>query len=450
MTRITCWLAVLVLLGGGVAVGQEPVLSGLLRLDRRVSVGGDSVVVADFYNRFEPRLRVAFESGMYLSVSGDLRFYDFPGTRQAQDLESADRHFPMSATMWEAYVLVPDLFLSGLDVTIGKQRITWGTADKLNPTDQLNAYDFSDLTDFTARIPTWAVRAEYYLGETRIEGVWEPVVHPPLLPQHGAQLFLGPSTIEAPDGSVVPLDSRILPSPRGLGDGTVAIKVARYVAGLDLSFSYFDGYDGLPLPQRMVLTDASSSAQSGGWSAEQVLAFPRRRAIGADFATEKGGVGLWGEAALVFPSEATMTAVTVTGPDSVTSTQVVADGRTYVQSTVGLDYTFGGGWYVNAQWAHGLFFERGARNLHDYLVGRFEKELLRGDLKLALTGTLELAQWRDIVDNAGFGVVPEVTYTPVNDLALIAGAFVLSGRGASLFGAWGNTDQVYVRTEVRY
>jgi len=37
---------------------------------------------------------------------------------------------------------------STLDIRIGRQRIAWGTADKLNPTDNLNPDDLEDIFDF--------------------------------------------------------------------------------------------------------------------------------------------------------------------------------------------------------------------------------------------------------------------------------------------------------------
>ncbi len=92
--------------------------------------------------------------------------------------------------MWEALVRVPNFLVGPLDVTIGKQRIPWGTADGLNPTDRFNAFDLSDLTDFTARVPTWAARLEYYApGDLRLDAVWAPTAHGPLLPTGGGALF---------------------------------------------------------------------------------------------------------------------------------------------------------------------------------------------------------------------------------------------------------------------
>jgi hypothetical protein len=35
-----------------------------------------------------------------------------------------------------------------LELTVGRQRIAWRTADRLNPTDNINAYDLEDIWDF--------------------------------------------------------------------------------------------------------------------------------------------------------------------------------------------------------------------------------------------------------------------------------------------------------------
>ena len=425
-------------------------MGGFLQLDRRFVLSQDSLMIADFYNRFRPELSAAVDASLYFFVSLDMRFYSFPTLRSTSDLEDVEQHFPTELTVWEGYVRLSEFLVEGLDLTIGKQRIQWGTADELNPTDNLNAYDFSDLIAFTARIPTWAARFEYYVADLRLEAVWLPTVHPPLLPPGGAALFLGGKAVAALVSESVDLDTHIEPPSRRLANSGYAVKLSGFAAGFDYSVSYFNGFDGIPVLRRLELSPRQDSSQTGTLTGDMWFTFTRNRTIGADFATEKGGVGIWGEGALVFPAEVPLVTVVLSGPDSTVETSVALEGSPFFQSTVGLDYTFPGGWYANAQWVHGLFFERGANNLHDYLVSSLEKKLLRDELKVVVGGALEVASWSDISGNLGYGVFPEVVYSPVDNLEMAVGAFLVDGRGRSLFGAWNTANQMYLQVKVNF
>jgi hypothetical protein len=433
-------------------MAQAPVIGGSLQLDRRLRLGGDSVRIADFYNRFRPEISSRLDSRLYMFASLDVRFYDFTMAGSTVDLEDVGRNFPTELTVWEAYVNLSGVFVDGLDVTLGKQRIQWGTADKLNPTDLLNAYDFSDLTNFTARVPTWAARLEYYVADLRLEAIWLPTFHPPLLPRGGSQLLLRSRQVATPQGVTVRLDNDYLLFPsRSPGNGSFAAKLAGYAAGFDYSLSYFDGFDGLPIPQRVELTPADTpTAQPGTLVGNVWLAFPRMRTVGADFATEMGGVGLWGEGALVYPEEVPLVTVIYAETDSVVERTTALEDKPFLRSTLGIDYTFPGGLYANVQWAHGLFFERGAGKLHDYFVGRLERAFSSDELKLAVGGVFEVGRWSDVSGNYGWGAFPEITYAPLDNIEMIVGTFLVDGRGESLFGAWSDTDQAYLRLKVSF
>ena len=93
--------------------------------------------------------------------------------------------------MWKAYVSLFGFLFDNLDLKIGKQRISWDTADKLNQTDNLNPKDFSDLNNFAEKIPSWAVKASYDLGDYNLTAVWLLNFEHVLLPRNGTSLFLG-------------------------------------------------------------------------------------------------------------------------------------------------------------------------------------------------------------------------------------------------------------------
>ena len=430
------------------ALGQEARIGGFLEIDRRLGVS-DSVSFADFYGRFRPEFRVALDRGADMVMSLDLRFHDFSRAESPDDLEDPGDHFPSTLAVWEAFVRVPGFLVEPLDVTIGKQRIPWGTADGLNPTDRFNAHDLSDLTDFTARLPTWAARLEYYVaGDWRLDAVWSPTAHGPLMPMGSGALFSPAAALPAPTSVARWTQHFVPPHPR-LANTQYGVRLSGVLGGLDLSASFFDGFDGLPVVDRLTLTPLVEPHSTGMLEAHVWSTLPRVRALGSDFAGEWHGVGLWGEAGLVFPSPML---VTPHMPDSANTPApwVALDDDPYATWSLGGDYTFRRGYYVNLQWAHGLFFERGAGRLHDYLVGRVERGLLRDALGVVLEGALEVGDWVYPSHHLGYGLFPSVEYSPVDNVAFSVGAFLVDGRGTSTFRRWGDADQVYFRVRASF
>ena len=51
----------------------------------------------------------------------------------------------------------------------------------------------------------------------------------------------------------------------------------------------------------------------------------------------------------------------------------------YAKYVLGMDYTFETGLYIQAQYLHGFTTERGANELHDYLIGVIEKKFLNDE-----------------------------------------------------------------------
>ena len=411
---------------------QELRFSGFLQLDKRFNVSGDSIATLDFYNRFRLEMAVGLNEQLYMFSSLDFRFYDLPRASTLAGLENLDQVFPTDLSLWEAYVDIFGFLTPDLDIRAGKQRIAWGTADRLNPTDNLNPDDFSDLVNFTEKIPTWAIKANYYLGDFTLTGVWLPALTPMLLPRSGATLFLS-------DPAAAFQDSLLLPGQE-LKNSMLAFKLSSRLGIWDYSVSYFYGYDDIPILRGV------NVALSPENSTTLELGFPKMQVIGLDFAAELGGIGVWGEGAVFFPEEV----VSQARIGDVVYPTVELDGKPYFKFTVGGDYTFPGGIYVNAQWMHGFFTERGASELHDYFFLQTEKKLFRDKVKLLLAGGGEVADWSRIGETFGYGVFPEIAYLAIDNLELALGTFIVGGKPATLFGAWKETSQTYLRFKVNF
>ena len=417
------------------AVAQALQFGGFLRLDKRFHVGGDSVTIADFYNRFRLEMTLPVGERVSAFTSVDVRFYDLPRIGRLADQEEIDRLFPTEFSLWEAYVEVYGFLFENLDLRIGKQRIAWGTADGLNHTDNLNPNDFSDLVNFTEKIPTWAAQASYYLGELSLTAVWVPSLTPILLPRNSASLFLD-------NENRTFVNRAELPSPQPQ-HGMMAFKLSRPVGNWDVSLSYFDGYDDVPILRKVEVRTGANGLPAG----RLVFGYPQMRVLGFDFATELGGAGFWGEGALFFP-EGVVATLDVDGRTEVFEEQL--SDRPYFKFTLGGDYTFGGGVYVNAQWMRGFFTQRGRDALNDYFVFEVEKRWFREAIRTTLGLAWEVGDWSAPWRRAGYGVFPEISYTGLDNLEMTLGGFLVDGKPNTLFGSWKDADQVYAAVKVSF
>ena len=141
--------------------GWQPDISGFVKLDKRFLTSDAEIPMVDFYSKARLELKSWPTDDLLVVVSGEIRFYSMSGVASSSDLSNPGKQMPFDALPWEIYLKAHDLFAPGLDLSIGKQRITWGTADKLNPTDNLNPDDFSDIFDWGAKVPSTSALLSY-------------------------------------------------------------------------------------------------------------------------------------------------------------------------------------------------------------------------------------------------------------------------------------------------
>jgi len=406
----------------------QPRFGGFLQLDKRFVIGGDSTYIDDFYNRFRFELKDPISSRLYFVSSLDLRFYDFPNPKSLTDLEQRNSDFPYELSIWEAFIDVYGFLFDNLDLRIGKQRIAWGKADKLNPTDNLNPNDFSDLIHFTDMVPSWAIKGSWYFGEQRLTGVWLPGITPILLPHKGSELFLGDSESFN--------DALHLPNHTP-NNSMFAFQLDGSIDKWDYTLNYFNGFDDIPLPTRLILNHASSTQP------EIKMEFPRMQVIGIDLASDLHGVGVWTDAGLFIPKKVEL--ITEIN-EVVTRRESELRHTPYLKFTLGGDYNFSNGYYLNAQWMHGFYTQRGAGALNDYLVTKIEKKLRNDDLLISFTNSLEIKDWKTM----GEGLLPELTYQGIDNFEAGVGAFIVTGTPGTLLQRWEELDQLYVKFRVDF
>jgi len=406
--------------------------TGFLKLDKRFVTGGDSTYISNFYNRFRLEMRSSPNSKLFLFTSLDVRFYDFPDSRTLRDLSDLKKTFPADIMLWESYLDIYGFLTDKLDLRIGRQRNAWGKADRLNPTDNLNSHDFTDLVHFYDRVPSWAVKGTWYFnGGTQLAGIWMPSLDPSLFPKGTASLFTG-----MPAGYT---DSLSMPA-RTLGKSMIALRLSGSLSAWDYSVSYMNGYDNLPLPEEVYLPGENRKMGS------MILGFPHRQILGANIATELSGIGVWGEFAVFFPDK--MRTRIETG--GVAMTRVALSRKPYPSFTIGGDYTFPGNWYVNGQWMHGFYTETGAGNQNDYLFTQIKKTILNDDLIIQMNGGLETDNISRLYSNGGYFLNPEISYEGIDNFRAIVGDLSINGARHTQFGSWKSLDQIYVSFRVDF
>lgn len=166
---------------------------------------------------------------------------------------------------------------SWLDLRVGQQRITWGKADGINPTDFFTPHDYTVLLPMEAdqRLSVPAVRADAALSE----GLTLSLVTQPIFINSKLPSLPGMSIDTHNPGDFQP---------------QVGLRLSSAGDSLDWSVSAFHGYVKQPLLDATLMPGAA--APSLFWQ------YPRLDALGADIAHNFGKFGFRAEAAWLEPS----------------------------------------------------------------------------------------------------------------------------------------------------
>lgn len=368
-----------------------------------------------------------------------LRNIGLPNLTTSANLYNKGIIDPCNLEIREAYVQMFSFLTKNLDLKIGRQRIVWGTADKINPTDNLNPLDLEDILDFGRHRASDAINMNYYLNnDFSLQGVFIPFFQPANMPIGIFSNALNP-VMELPQGMILKGYSDNLLMPRyNLGESTVAGgKFKGMIKGVDFSLSYVWGRDGLPLSIRNTFIPVDTL---GGIKINSQLSFTRTHIIGADLATSIAGVGFWMEAAAFIPEKNVimtndLSALYPFSPVPITKdTTLLEKTKPYIKLVVGGDYNFKDGSYLNIQYLHGFIQEMDSKNLNDYFFLRYEKKFLNEKLKIApIGGAFIVTDWNKIKDNYAIVYMPQFSYKATDDIEITLSAAIFEGKGGNLF-----------------
>lgn len=410
----------------------------------------------------------------------------FFGTSRADDLSSlsdVNANRPFFVESDAAYIALNDI-APGLDIKLGRQIVVWGTADKFNPTNNINADDLEDRPLFTEPIANQMVTVDYAPWSDRLwfQGVYVPLFQPALLPNSASQALqdwrtLPPYVQQQDLDAIRYLQGYIAANPKfipqifshlqrpdpSLRNGQAAFKLGSKIGVVDLSASYYYGFHDIPLPTKVESQQIAPTSDDletvpkdeRYWFRSDVfLTYPRMHVAGLDFATQVpflDDLGLWGEAAMIIPAKQYTlytelpVLIDVTPGDGVGNpirfvdgpTTLGRNGRSYpfIKATAGMDYTIGKHVYLQAQYLHGFIDEFGAGNMGDYLVSGTDIVFFGRHLVFRFFAVTQFPDRSRGIDAPSVVLAPDIIVVPPWGFATFElGGFGFVGRNDTKFG----------------
>lgn len=166
-------------------------------------------------------------------------------------------------------------------VRVGFQYFNWGTADRINPTDNLNPSDYS-LSPRAEKIPVFALSLEYFpSAAVSFSVVYIPFNQQDIMPVDSEALLqtqFPASTVET-EQTAYDLTSFV-----------AGAKCSFYLQFMDFSFSYIYNFDSFYTPD-IGLVDLGALYGVAAISLNKT----RVHQFGCDFRTTIEGVGVWAE-----------------------------------------------------------------------------------------------------------------------------------------------------------
>lgn len=441
-------LTIILLIASVVVKAQDSIVIEQNPEENRLKISGELITDERFLLKDghdwawnENRLTLKFDK----KITGNSRFYSevwlrnigLPNITKTSDLYNKGIVDPYNLEIREANIQLYGFITKNLDLKIGRQIIVWGTADRINPTDNLNPLDIEDVLDFGRHRGTEAINANYYFnGNFSLQGVYIPFFRPANMPIGLFANALNPQ-MTLPQGMTLKGFSDTVKMPRYnlKENSTAGLRFKGSVKGVDFSLSYIWGYDGLPFNTRNTFIPVDLF---GGVNINSQLSFLRTHIMGADFVTSIAGIGFWGEAAAFVPDKDVimtndLSALYPLSPVPVTKDTTVID-KPYIKFIIGGDYNFKDGSYLNFQYLHGFFHERGRDNLNDYFFMRYERKFFNDKLKIApIGGAFIITDWSTIKNNYAIAYIPQVSYNATDDIEITLSAAIFDGKGDNLF-----------------
>ncbi|MCX7893858.1 MAG: hypothetical protein N2544_16010 [Burkholderiales bacterium] len=344
-------------------------------------------------------------------------------------LPDVEKNQRFSAVWGENYI---DFEAAGWDFRIGAQNIVWGEVVGLFFADVVSARDTRDflLPSFDIiRIPQWAVRAEYFKGDSHIEFIWIPVPTFDRIGKPGADFY--PAPLPSPTSqSVASLFANPDRPSRSLSNSNYGVRANTLVGGWDVAAFYYRSYNAAPTFYRLPTGNAAQPFVF------QPL-YDRIWQTGGTVTKDFDSFVLRGEAVYTYGQDFATT--DPTAPRGV----VRRNTLDYIASVeIPLDRING---RLNVQAFQRLYFAGSADAV------ALDSGTWGGSVLVAgkVTPTVEpQILWIQTVGGGGGLIRPRVNWYPFRNASVGFGFDIFTGPTDGLFGRYNNRDRVY--TELRY
>ncbi len=313
---------------------------------------------------------------------------------------------------------VATVYLGQVELSVGKQRRTWGSVDGVNPVDALNPTDMNFPPD-GRKLAVPMLHADVYAGEARLQLALLPVFTPSRLP--GGQWQPALATPRLPPGvslvGVLPPEEHI-PAAE-LGNVQFGARGSLDLGGFDVSATYFYGFRTQPnVSARLEPTGTPGQVQL-----RPVLDYDRVHLLGLDFSGAVGDVVLRGEAAYEITADADGTDPTV--------------GNHSLQAVLGGEYLVPNGPRSVVQ----AIFDHTAGEAGE--PANTTLKLMTALMYQPSTRTSLDLGWIQSLDGSGL-LMPGVSYAFADGVTGEAKAYVFYGGDGSEFGGWRDNSQLRV------
>ena len=437
----TLKIIILFFVQSALLISQNLQINGYIQADDRVKIKDKTISWEEYRLNLTGQAeleKVKFYSEVWL------RNFGSNNAKKISDLSDRNYVEPFDIKIREAYVDVKDFIVDNLDLKVGRQRIAWGTADRLNPTDNLNPDDLEDIWDYGRHLGSNAIKLSYYIGDFTFTGVFIPTFTPAVLPR-GDWIKIFATEFSKTEHNYFEISDSIIkiqnPDASLKEASKFGLKISkRNILGFDVSLSYVQGRDDIPIISKIFAKPSYLDSIH--------LSFPRMKIFGFDFAGDIKGVGIWGEIGIFYPEEVILETLVQNIP---IQRETILEKRNYTRFVFGLDYTFKNGVYANVQYLHGFLHERGRGNLKNYIVFNLERKFMNDKLTFNfLSGGIEFKRGKDIKNNHAFIYNPQVSYSPIDNIELIVGGRIIESRGKTTFGRLSDRDEIYFRVKYSF
>lgn len=343
------------------------------------------------------------EGKMYLSFKGG---YDSIGGKNIEPIE-----------LDEVY---GDIYLENTDLRIGRQVVSWGTADGINPTNYINPKELSLTERELKGKPLACLQVTHYGKTGDISGVIVFDYQPQEIPEE-LETALG-QTIPGFEGFPEP------PQPeKTLQNMEFALKVERIIAGWDVKLSYFYGWEDYPALWIKLEPEFPLQFQFKSQ-------YQRVNKIGLATAGSLKKMGLWSETAYVMPEEI---------EEMQQASTLFSTNEPYFQVVLGADYTFKDV-YCESQY---IYYGNGSL-INPYFQHQPGEKITAGNYlmtqlsyKISQIHNLKLGGIINLQDSS-YTLMPQYTCVLNEVMDLFLRGVLFYGEKETEFGMWKNKELI--------